>query len=86
MSLRGSLENKMTDNLYQVFLREIELKMHEKDFKDNHELSEAMEAKAFELNLHPKLAIALVNYFWSGMIFGLNKAFVMIKAGKENVQ
>jgi len=71
-------------NAYQIFLREIELQMHQNDVKDNHRLSELVERKGFELNIHPRLAAALVNFFWSGVNYGLGKSYAILKRSKEN--
>lgn len=70
-------------NNYKIFLKEIERTMHEQDVKDNHALSEAVERKAFDLNIHPRLAVALVNFFWSGFQYGLGKAYNIMKKQKE---
>jgi len=59
---------------YKTFLKEITLKMHQDDLDDNHKLAKAMEKQAFELNIEPNVAVALVNYFWDGYIFGFEKA------------
>ncbi len=70
---------------YKNFLREIELQMHQNDVKDNHKLSELVERKGFDLNIHPKLAAALVNFFWSGVCYGLGKSYSILKRSEDNV-
>ena len=59
--------------VFKTFLREIASQMHQADIDDNHELAKVMEKRAFELKIDPNIAIALINYFWDGYVFGLSK-------------
>lgn len=78
----GDKEMSEQTNTYKLFLKEMELQMHQNDVKDNHTLSELVKKKGFELNIHPKLATALVNFFWSGYNFGLGKSYSIMVRGK----
>jgi len=68
-------------SVYKLFCKEIErmMHLHLHDVKSNIKLAELVEHKAFELYIHPKLATALVNFYWAGFSFGLEKAYTLYK-------